>query len=942
MGYGIVSVQTTTQATSNVYLADVTDAAATAASKQVSLKWSDPDHVELNGASLARWAGTLVVRKAGSAPADKDDGTVILTNTVKDQYKTTAYVDSGLTNGTTYYYRFFPFSKDNVYTDGAVVSARPSAESLTIPTVTGTYTYNTREQTPTVDDFVSTKMTKSGDTSGTNAGSYSMVFSLNSDDYIWSDGTYTDKTVNWSINQADGGVSLNKSTVALDTKNTSTTVTINQTGDGELSVDNSAPTIASGVISGTTLTISRVGTNVGTTTITVKAAASTNYKAAQAQVVVTTSNYKIMTVKIDEANSNPETCCTYADDALDMEVGSAEWDEFFGYYPVLFKDGAEVVKLDPNNYAQDINGNTVDITSGDSGDVMVAFPRRGLKMSKSGDIVTISMTDAPNDPDFKYYAHQRGETEKDKFYIGAYKGYSKSSKLRSISGVTPTVNQKIGAFRTLAQANGKSDGNGGGGYEIGGFFQLTYCQAMYCLKYKNLNCQVAVGQGYVGGSSATKTGNTNTQGLNYGTTSNTVQCKLFGVEDMWGNIWEWIDGVVTDSSRNALTATDNFNDAGTGYTNQGATAASDLSNYPWRTKICGTSEKGFISTAAGGSATTYYCDIGDVVAEQEVARAADGVVHHLLEAHCGSDIVLLEVIGKCRGVVGVQRPPQSVAARGDAVAMLVHRIAPCPRAPRLVELVLVEGVEEIEYCRGVVAIVQRRDGASHRLDAFVDVGDARNDFGHIGDGLLDAQSLGLLLLGLALEYGRDDTLPHAQHGPDDGSPAAAYLRSGGGITARRADGVGDALEGIGHLLQLGVARGLRELAHGTGDAVGDIRHLGEAADDVVHAALHLLLGLAREGFGESLFQCIALAHVAKLVAYLADFPLQPLKLLGGEVGVVGEVEVVETHVFHLVERGLGRFDILHGLLVEHLSNIVLDELLLDVFDGLRVLPLHLL
>ena len=105
--------------------------------------------------------------------------------------------------------------------------------------------------------------------------------------------------------------------------------------------------------------------------------------------------HKTMTVVINLTDSNPDTCCSYADDAVNMEAKSSAWDEFFGHYPVLFANGAEVVKLNPNNYAQDINGNTVDITSGSVGDVMVAFPRRGLRLntSEDGNTLTISFTD---------------------------------------------------------------------------------------------------------------------------------------------------------------------------------------------------------------------------------------------------------------------------------------------------------------------------------------------------------------------------------------------------------------------------------------------------------------------------------------------------------------------------------------------------------------------
>lgn len=320
--------------------------------------------------------------------------------------------------------------------------------------------------------------------------------------------------------------------------------------------------------------------------------------------------YKKMTVQIDLSNSNPATCITYADDAVGMTAGSSEWDDFFGHYPVLLKNGLEVGKLNPNNFAQFEDGTTADITSGNAGDVMIAFPRRGLTISTSGSTLTISMTDDPDNVDFEYNAHTRGSTAKDVFYLGAYKGYVASSKLRSLSGKTPTASQTIGTFRTQAHANGS-------GYEQSGFYQLIFRQCMYLLKYKNLNSQVAVGYGYVLSShnAAIATGGTEAWGMDcelikatnpsYMTDQN-HHVKCFGLEDFWGNIWEWIDGCVTNSTRNILTGNDNFNDSGSGYTDNGQGATADIGNY--MSKPQGKTKTGFLAKEVNGSESTYFCD----------------------------------------------------------------------------------------------------------------------------------------------------------------------------------------------------------------------------------------------------------------------------------------------------------------------------------------------
>ena len=181
-----------------------------------------------------------------------------------------------------------------------------------------------------------------------------------------------------------------------------------------------------------------------------------------------------------------------------------------------------------------------------------------------------------------------------------------------MSGKTPTVRQTISTFRTQAQSNGS-------GYDQSAFYQLVFRQCMYLLKYKNLDSQTAVGYGYANGNSASiSTGGTNTKGMDYGTTSQTQQMKLFGLEDFWGNVYEFIDGIFSDSSRNILTATENFNDTGSGYTNQGASGFSGDTG-GWMSKVQGTSEKGFVLKDASGSGTTYYSDYADVSASRLAA-----------------------------------------------------------------------------------------------------------------------------------------------------------------------------------------------------------------------------------------------------------------------------------------------------------------------------------
>ena len=137
---------------------------------------------------------------------------------------------------------------------------------------------------------------------------------------------------------------------------------------------------------------------------------------------------------------------------------------------------------------------------------------------------------------------------------------------------------------------------------------------MYLLKYKSLNGQTALGRGFVDGNSAVygNTGSTNTKGMDWGETTGKYPMKIFGVEDFWGNLYQWCDGCYNSSSRYLLTSYDpaNFNDTGSNYTQRHQMSTSDTGNY--MNKVAGTSEGGFtpIGGNFSGSATTYWSDAG--------------------------------------------------------------------------------------------------------------------------------------------------------------------------------------------------------------------------------------------------------------------------------------------------------------------------------------------
>lgn len=410
----------------------------------VELNWTDPDNYTTSDGYPVRWANTRIVRKIGSYPTNENDGTIVVTSTIKNQYQTTGYIDSGLSTYTTYYYSAFSCSTDGIYNRNPV------------------------------------------------------------------------------------------------------------------------------------------------------------------QVPVTPFNYRIMTVKLNLGSSNPASIGSYDDDASFMTAGKnvVEWKDFFGYRPCLFKSGKVVGYLNPDDYTKFVDGSSADITSGNAGDVMIEFPRRGISISKSDKIVTVSMTDNPNNTDFKYYAHQRGSSvNKDYFYLGAYLGYVSSGKLRSLSGKVPNAANTLTQFDTYGKANGS-------GYGIMGFYQWMFVQIMYVLQYKgNLNSQTTHGYGLCKGS-IQNTGSGNTKGLMYGTSTTGNPIKLFGLEDPWGNLYQLINNFYSTDKYRISTVTDDTVTDVSKYTDRGSYGNTSTTSTGFITDCIGSTGVGFTApyNAYNGSESTYFCD----------------------------------------------------------------------------------------------------------------------------------------------------------------------------------------------------------------------------------------------------------------------------------------------------------------------------------------------
>ena len=172
-----------------------------------------------------------------------------------------------------------------------------------------------------------------------------------------------------------------------------------------------------------------------------------------------------------------------------------------------------------------------------TGDVMVKIPKFYYRRYREGNIEHIEIADKPVEGFSVHPSFNHTGQEKDFIYIGAYKT---SSNNKSISGATPQVNQLRSVMRNNAHSKGE-------GWNIIDISALSAIQMLFLVEYATNDSQKAIGRGYVdGNSSILQTGTCdnvlNLTGVPTGTNGK-VDVIYRGIEGLWGNIREWVDGI---------------------------------------------------------------------------------------------------------------------------------------------------------------------------------------------------------------------------------------------------------------------------------------------------------------------------------------------------------------------------------------------------------------
>ena len=179
-------------------------------------------------------------------------------------------------------------------------------------------------------------------------------------------------------------------------------------------------------------------------------------------------------------------------------------------------------------------------------------------------------------PSFKVHpAFIRNGVEKDYIYVGAFEGsiWDKSfgSYLIEDEQVADFDNDRLSSIAGAKPCSGKTQeltivnsrklcANNGTGYKQIDFTTISALQILHLVEYASFDTQTTIGRGVVdltdvtGENCSLKTSSTATLGNVSGMATGTngqVSISYRGIENLWGNIWSFVDGInIEDNSKN--------------------------------------------------------------------------------------------------------------------------------------------------------------------------------------------------------------------------------------------------------------------------------------------------------------------------------------------------------------------------------------------------------
>jgi hypothetical protein len=308
---------------------------------------------------------------------------------------------------------------------------------------------------------------------------------------------------------------------------------------------------------------------------------------------------------------------------------------------VLNTDGTVNYYLDPNDSTLKADGTSANL-SGADGNVMVEIPRFWYLYSRVGDVITWEIADRAK-PGFTIHpAFIKDGVEVAYRYLGAYDacfldatdGVYKSGlnldnasslfntsedKLASVSGVYPLVGVQRAECRSMAANNGT-------GWRQQDFWTSSAVQLLYLIEYGTFNSQAVLGDGntafgtyppssssqtdsphsIAGKSNSLGNGSTDAVSGAGSASRDTAFMSYRGIENFFGNCWNWVDGFNSISLAAWVTnnSADFVDDVTTNLTNLGTMPSSN----DFVRDIINTPVAFLPSSTSGGSSSTFITD----------------------------------------------------------------------------------------------------------------------------------------------------------------------------------------------------------------------------------------------------------------------------------------------------------------------------------------------
>lgn len=268
---------------------------------------------------------------------------------------------------------------------------------------------------------------------------------------------------------------------------------------------------------------------------------------------------------------------------------------------VLNTDGTVNYFLDPTNSNFKADGTPSNL-SGADGNVMVQIPAFYVKYTMDG---TLRKQEVSLTADTGFTLHPafiKGGVAVPFRYAPAYRGALIGGKLRSVSGVNPTMSRSIIQFRADSIANGV-------GWHLNDWHLYNAIRTLCTIEIGTLNMQDVLGTGnYTGAGYTRATGVSNAIGNGSSNTSIAGWMSYRGIEDYYASSWQFMDGINIQNYQVFVNGDYRTfeSDVFTGdYVSTGVTVPPADTSY---IKDMNFSINGFIPTTVGGSSTTYTGD----------------------------------------------------------------------------------------------------------------------------------------------------------------------------------------------------------------------------------------------------------------------------------------------------------------------------------------------